>query len=780
MLVDGADDAEAVDDFVADEIGVIAADFAVVKIVILAAIFYERGESWGKFFRLVLGDEVHNVIGNECGKPADVFAGGFQVVGGPNGGGGHDFDFAEVAASFLGAFADEAEAPVDEVGIGELKDHAVTDASGGAQGFRAVAGDPDARNFAVGPRKFCGNAIEVDRFACIQVAEDADEFLEVFERGGLFAEDASGTVSAADTEFHAAVRGKIQSGEKAGGDGHIADSGVGDASAEAHFLGVGGHQGEQRKRLLPDDVGIENPAEGEAGGFGLAGEAQDSINGDVGFDGDAEVHGKLSSSVRRLGNRCNPVHQCEVEKETYQEAHEPGVVVQDAQRRKHQADECDSGTGRQCKDGRPIETAGVFVAAIALIEILDDEDFLAHYEVVADEHAGNRPEKAGVADEPSENITAIAGQESPRLQDDAHGGGDEAAGAKTDAAGGEIGKIVCRRHHVGGDVDVERGHQQSDHGQDHGPRIAEARQDRNRIPQRLAKNDQGGGSDGDADERVESHGGGKAERLADDLIALAASVAREIRNVQRDGGPESDHAGERGNKEAEEFAEGLKLGGRGEHGAEAAGFLPRPKKQRKTDKEQERGGDALQEANGLDAAKNHKHVEEPEKNKADRRAGMKIGPAGRESDDHGVDGLAADPGLNAKPAAGDEGAQNRRHIGAQNTKGGARKNREGDAILRTGVRVQEHGNQHQHVAEKDGEERLLPVHPAGDHAASEHVGGDVHTHGNPQGGIVVGAPGAALAGDRGEVLIIERAALDGFRAKQFSWPPRSFLRLECA
>src|SRR5260370_40242057 len=102
MLVDGADDAEAVDNFVADEIGVIAADFAVVKIVILAAIFYERGKSWGKFFRLVLGDEVDNVIGNEGGKRAEVFAGGVQVVGGPNGGVGDGFEFAEGGASFRG------------------------------------------------------------------------------------------------------------------------------------------------------------------------------------------------------------------------------------------------------------------------------------------------------------------------------------------------------------------------------------------------------------------------------------------------------------------------------------------------------------------------------------------------------------------------------------------------------------------------------------------------------------------------------------------------------
>src|SRR2546422_2026282 len=43
-------------------------------------------------------------------------------------------------------------------------------------------------------------------------------------------------------------------------------------------------------------------------------------------------------------------------------------------------------------------------------------------------------------------------------------------------------------------------------------------------------------------------------------------------DVQRDGGPKPDDAGERRDEEAEEFAEGLKFRRRGEHGAEAAGF----------------------------------------------------------------------------------------------------------------------------------------------------------------------------------------------------------------
>src|SRR3979490_1416204 len=303
---------------------------------------------------------------------------------------------------------------------------------------------------------------------------------------------------------------------------------------------------------------------------------------------------------------------------------------------------------------------------MALIEVFDDQEFLAHDEVIADENAGDGAEKTGVADEPAEDVAAVVGHQLPGLHDDAHGAGDQAAGAETDAPRREIGKIVRRGNDVGSDVDVERGHEQRDHRQDHRPGIAEAREDRNRIPQGLAKNNQGGGGDGNAYERVKGHRCGEAERLADDLIALAASVAREIGNVQRDGGTETDHAGERRDEDTEELAEGLKLRRRGEHRAEAAGFAARPEKESKSDEEQERSGNALQEANGFKAAENYEHIQKPEKEKADRRAGMEICPTGNKGHDHGVDGFAADPGLNAKPAAGDEGAQNRRNVGAEN------------------------------------------------------------------------------------------------------------------
>lgn len=306
---DGADEAEAVHNFVGDEVGVVAADFAVMVVVVLAAILDEGSERGRKFFRLVLRNQIQDMIGNERGKPADAFAGELEVVGGPDGRGGHDFDFGEVAAGFLGALANEAEAPFDEIGIGELENDAVADAARGAESFGTVAGDPDARGLAIGPGKMRGDAVEVNSFAFVESAESADKFLKSFEGGGFFAEDATGAVPAADAELHAAAGKLIQRGEEAGGNGDVADGGIGDAGAEMHFFGVGGDERQERKRLHPDDVRVEDPAVGEAGGFGLAAEREDAVNRDVGFDGDAEVHKSLTG--KQVDSRQLTAHSAE-------------------------------------------------------------------------------------------------------------------------------------------------------------------------------------------------------------------------------------------------------------------------------------------------------------------------------------------------------------------------------------------------------------------------------------------------------------------------------------
>ncbi len=68
-----------------------------------------------------------------------------------------------------------------------------------------------------------------------------------------------------------------------------------------------------------------------------------------------------------------------------------------------------------------------------------------------------------------------------------------------------------------------------------------------------------------------------------------------------------------------------------------------------------------------------------------------------------VNGGAADPGLDSKPAAGDECAQEGRDVGADSAEGGAAVNREGDAVVRSGVGVEHHRDEHDEVGQEDGE-----------------------------------------------------------------------------
>src|SRR3981081_1731800 len=113
MLFDWANEAEAIDNLVSDKISVITANFAMMQVVILAAILYVGNQGLGQLFRLVLGNQIHHVIGNERGEPAYTRARQFQVFRGPDWCCRHDFDFLWVTARLAGAFADEAQAPLD-------------------------------------------------------------------------------------------------------------------------------------------------------------------------------------------------------------------------------------------------------------------------------------------------------------------------------------------------------------------------------------------------------------------------------------------------------------------------------------------------------------------------------------------------------------------------------------------------------------------------------------------------------------------------------------------
>ena len=244
---------------------------------------------------------------------------------------------------------------------------------------------------------------------------------------------------------------------------------------------------------------------------------------------------------------------------------------------------------------------------------------------------------------------------------------------------------------------------------------------------------------------------------------LISGVAGEVGDVERERGPVADHRGERGKEEVpESCACRVEVAGRGEHGAEAAGFVQHEAEQQAGHEEHEGRGEALQEADGLDAAPDDEHVEQPEAEEA--------GPARPR---HGaVEGamtlticaMAWPPIQDWMPnqpqatmARSIAGMLAPRGPKEARTKTGKR-----DAVLRAGVRVQQHGDQHDEVAEQDREDGLLPVHAAGDQRGGEHVGGDLHRHGEPQRDVVVGAPGALRGEGRGEVGVVEAWVVAGF------------------
>jgi hypothetical protein len=127
------------------------------------------------------------------------------------------------------------------------------------------------------------------------------------------------------------------------------------------------------------------------------------------------------------------------------------------------------------------------------------------------------------------------------------------------------------------------------------------------------------------------------------------------------------------------------------------------------------------------------------------RKGMLVQAVSEGNEDGGdfVEGFAADPGLDAEPSAGDEGAEQGGDVGAADAETGAAIDGKGNPIARAGVGVEDHGDQDDGVAERDGEDGLPPVHAFGNQRRGEHVGGDAGRHADPEGGDIERAPFSA-------------------------------------
>ncbi len=257
----------------------------------------------------------------------------------------------------------------------------------------------------------------------------------------------------------------------------------------------------------------------------------------------------------------------------------------------------------------------------------------------------------------------------------------------------------------------------------------------------------------DADERVERHGYRQSESLPPCLRCLRFGVAREIGNVERQRGPVAHHRRQGRKEHGQELAGRMKLAGRREHGSEAARLDPHPDQQQRGHHEHEWRAERLQVANGFDSAPHHHHVQQPEQQKAGPQNPADARQRRPDDNQHRVNRLTADPRLDAEPAAGHDGPQDRRQVRAAHSERRADEDGEGNAVLGARVRIQQHGNQHDQIAEQHRAHRLLPVHPLGDERRSKLIGGDLHRHGEPQRNVVVESPRPLRRRSRREVAV---------------------------
>src|SRR5450759_3818455 len=389
--------------------------------------------------------------------------------------------------------------------------------------------------------------------------------------------------------------------------------------------------------------------------------------------------------LRKL-SRCSLGHQRDVEATGREEAHEPRVVVEGSEQWDHEASPREEAACEGRDDGRRVPAT---VCAVREVKALQIELRLPHDPVVGDEHARDRSEAARITEEPREDVTLRIREEAPGLHRDADEARDEAARLEADVAGEQVREVVRGRHDVRGDIDGECRDDDREHRDRDDERVRELPDELDRIPDRLAEDDRARARDENAHGREREHRRGKRHDLAHDLLFLAPPEAREVGHVERQRGPEADHCRERRDEDGEELRERAELPGLSEEGPDALRLPDGPHEKDERDDEDVRRRPVLDLAEEVHAPVDHENVQAPEEQEREplrRRVAREAGdeerrPAGEDRREERVEGLAADPRLDAEPAARDEGAHEGREVRAARPVSRAREDGERDAVF---------------------------------------------------------------------------------------------------
>src|SRR5215208_8372942 len=135
MILDGAEDAEAVDDLVGDEaVGAVVRPAMVTVVVAFAGLDVVGEGVWHLAVLPVAGYEVGDVVSDHPAEPAALLALVGEVLAHVGGGGHADLYFLRVSAGFSGRVVDVPHGPLQDYWIGQLQDEAVSLAPGEAEG----------------------------------------------------------------------------------------------------------------------------------------------------------------------------------------------------------------------------------------------------------------------------------------------------------------------------------------------------------------------------------------------------------------------------------------------------------------------------------------------------------------------------------------------------------------------------------------------------------------------------------------------------------------------
>ena len=224
MVVDRAEHAEAVGHLVADEARVRRPHLGVVEVVVALPVADVAGQRLGQLLARVLVHEVDDVVADEGREPAGPLAAVGEVadVGRRR---SLDPDRAGRPAGRGLGVANLADEPGDQVGIGELEDHAIGDPAGHRERHRAVAGDPHRQRPSPSSREVEVRALVGDRLAGDEGPDDPDRLLERRHRGRRLAEHAPGGVAAPDAEVHPAAAELVERGQGRRGHARLARAG---------------------------------------------------------------------------------------------------------------------------------------------------------------------------------------------------------------------------------------------------------------------------------------------------------------------------------------------------------------------------------------------------------------------------------------------------------------------------------------------------------------------------------------------------------------------------